>query len=302
MKMTVMETIAYKAIKAIFNTFALIPVMVSEKIALFISKIWFTFDKRHRKIAIENITLAFGDQMTPFEINRMARKTFFYATNMLFETPRAYAWKSRDLSKHYTVTGLSHLMNAQMKGKGVLMISGHIGNWEISVQLNNLSGQQVCGVYRKLDYAPAERYFHEKRESKGSRLYPLKGAVIRIFRELGLGNCMAMLIDQNVKRHQGVFIDFFGRKACANSGPAYLALMTGAPVIPYFFVRENGKYRLEVLPEVPVVNSGDMETDVLVITQNFNKIIENIIRRYPDQWCWLYNRWKTQPLSDIREE
>jgi Kdo2-lipid IVA lauroyltransferase/acyltransferase len=298
LKMTVIETIAYRAIKAIFDTFAVIPPTVGEKIALFISKIWFAFDKQHRKVAVENITHAFGDQMTRHEINRMARKTFFYATNMFFETPRAYAWKPRDLSKHYTVRGLSHLMNAQMKGKGVLMFSGHIGNWEISVHLNNLSGQQVCGVYRKLDYAPAERYFHEKRESQGSRLYPLKGAVRWILHELGLGNCMAMLIDQNVKRHQGVFIDFFGRKACANAGPAHLAIMTGVPVIPYFFVRENGKYRLEVLPEVPVVNTGDLEKDVLVNTRNFNRVLENIIRRYPDQYIWYYNRWKTQPLPD----
>jgi len=298
MKMTVMEIIAYKAIKAIFDTFALIPPKVGEKIALFISKIWFAFDKRHRKVAIENITHAFGDQMTPHEINRMARKTFFYATNMIFETPRAYAWKPRDLSKHYTVRGLYHLMNAQMKGKGVLMFSGHIGNWEISVQLNNLSNQQVCGVYRKLDYAPAERYFHEKRESQGSRLYPLKGAVHRIFREFGSGNCVAMLIDQNAKRHQGVFIDFLGRNACTNSGPAHLALMSGVPVIPYFFVRENGKYCLEVLPEVPVINTGDTEKDIIVNTQNFNRVIENIIRRYPDQWFWIHDRWKTQPLPD----
>ncbi|MDO9262773.1 MAG: lysophospholipid acyltransferase family protein [Desulfosalsimonadaceae bacterium] len=293
-----METIAYKAIKAIFDTFALIPPTVGEKIALFISKIWFAFDKRHRKVAIENITHAFGDQMTPHEINRTARKTFFYATNMIFETPRAYAWKPRDLSKHYTVKGLYHLMNAQMKGKGVLMFSGHIGNWEISVQLNNLSNQQVCGVYRKLDYAPAERYFHEKRESQGSRLYPLKGAVHRIFREFGLGNCVAMLIDQNAKRHQGVFIDFLGRKACTNSGPAHLALMSGVPVIPYFFVRENDKYCLEILPEVPVVNTGNAEKDILVNTQNFNRVIENIIRRYPDQWFWIHDRWKTRPLPD----
>lgn len=296
MKMTVMETIAYRAIKATFNTFAMIPPTVGEKIALFISKIWFSLDKRHRKVAIENITHAFGDQMTPKEIKRMARKTFFYTANMIFETPRAYSWKPLDLYKHYTVRGLYHLMNAQMKGKGVLMLSGHIGNWEISVQLNNLSGQQICGVYRKLDYAPAERYFHEKRESKGSRLYPLKGAAHRIFREFRLGNCVAMLIDQNAKRDHGIFIDFLGRKACSNSGPAFIALMSGVPVIPYFFVRENGKYCLEFLPEVPVVNTGDMEKDILVNTQNFNRIIENIIRRYPDQWFWIHDRWKTQPL------
>ncbi|NOY69585.1 MAG: lysophospholipid acyltransferase family protein [Deltaproteobacteria bacterium] len=298
MKMTIIETIVYRAIKALFGVLALVPPKTGEKIALFLSKLWFVVDKRHRKVAIENLTHAFGDQMTASEINRIARKTFFYATNMIFETPRVYALKPGDVSKHYTVHGLHHLRAAHMRGKGVLMFSGHLGNWEISVQLNNIARLQVSGVYRKLDFAPAERYFHEKRESKGSRLYPLKGAVHEILRELGLGNCMALLIDQNAKRRQGVFIDFFGRTLCANMGPAYLALLTGAPVIMYFFVRENGKYRFEVLPEIPVFNSGDMEKDILVNTRNFNKALEGIIRRYPDQWFWIHNRWKTRPLAE----
>ena len=296
--MTVPETMVYQTIKAIFDVLAMVPPKIGEKIALFFSKIWFTADKRHREVAIENITHAFGDRMTPREINRTARKTFFYATNMIFETPRVYALKSKDVSKYYTVYGLQHLRMAHNKGKGVLMLSGHLGNWEISVQLNNLARLTVCGVYRKLDFAPMERYFHEKRESTGSRLYPLKGAVHAILRELAAGNCMALLIDQNAKRHQSVFIDFFGRTASANMGPAYLALLTGVPVIMYFFVRENGKYRCEFLPELPVVNTGDLENDLIVNTRIFNKALEGIIRRYPDQWFWVHNRWKTQPLPE----
>ena len=257
-------------------------------------------DRRHRKIAIENITHAFGDQMTPGEIRRIARTTFFHATHMIFETPRVYALKPKDVSRHYTVHGLHHLRMAHTKGKGVLMLSGHLGNWEISVQLNNIARLTVCGVYRKLDYPPMERYFHEKRESTGSRLYPLKGAVQAILREFAAGNAMALLIDQNAKRHQGVFVDFFGKPACTNMGPAYLALLTGVPVIMYFFVRENGKYRCEFLPELPVVNTGDMEQDLLVNTRNFNKALEGIIRRYPDQWFWIHNRWKTRPLKEAQ--
>ena len=298
MKMTFPETMVYRIIRAIFDALALVPPKTGEKIALFFSKVWFAADKRHREVAIDNITHAFGDRMTPREINRTARKTFFYATNMIFETPRVYALKPRDVSKHYTVHGLHHLRMAHNKGKGVLMLSGHLGNWEISVQLNNLARLKVCGVYRKLDFAPMERYFHEKRESTGSRLYPLKGAVHAILRELAAGNCMALLIDQNAKRHQSVFIDFFGRTASANMGPAYLALLTGVPVIMYFFVRENGKYRCEFLPELPVVNTGDLENDLIVNTRIFNKALEGIIRRYPDQWFWVHNRWKTQPLPE----
>jgi len=296
--MTVFEIIIYRVIKALMAVLALVPPETGENIALFISKIWFAFDKRHRNVTIHNITLAFGDQMTAAEINRIARKTFFYVTNMFFETPRVYALKPKDIKKHYTVHGLWHLRNAHNRGKGVLMFSGHLGNWEISVQLNNIARIQVSGVYRKLDFRPAERYFHEQRESTGSRLYPLIGAIHSILRELDSGNCMALLIDQNAKRHQSVFIDFFGHTASANMGPAYLALLTGAPVIMYFFVRENGKYRCEILPELPVINTGDTERDILVNTRNFNKALEGIIRRYPDQWFWMHNRWKTQPLAE----
>ncbi|MDA3834643.1 MAG: lysophospholipid acyltransferase family protein [Spirochaetales bacterium] len=296
MKMTLPETMVYRIIKAIFDVLAMEPPKTGEKIALYFSKIWFVVDTRHRKIAIENITRAFGSEKTRLEINRIARATFFHATNMIFETPRVYALRSKDVSKHYMVHGLHHLRMAHTKGKGVLMLSGHLGNWEISVQLNNIARLQVCGVYRKLDFAPAEKYFHEKRQSTGSRLYPLKGAVHAILRELAAGNCMALLIDQNAKRHQSVFIDFFGRTASVNMGPAYLALLTGVPVIMYFFVRENGKYRCEFLPELPVVNTGDLEKDLIVNTRIFNKALEGIIRRYPDQWFWIHNRWKTQPL------
>ena len=300
MKMTFFETMAYRVIKAIFDVIALVPPKTGEKIALFFSKIWFVVDRRHRKIAIENITHAFGDRMPPGEIRRIARTTFFHATHMIFETPRVYALKPKDVSRHYRVHGLHHLRMAHTKGKGVLMLSGHLGNWEISVQLNNIARLTVCGVYRKLDYPPMERYFHEKRESTGSRLYPLKGAVQAILREFAAGNAMALLIDQNAKRHQGVFVDFFGKPACTNMGPAYLALLTGVPVIMYFFVRENGKYRCEFLPELPVVNTGDMEQDILVNTENFNRALEGIIRRYPDQWFWIHNRWKTRPLKEAQ--
>ncbi len=296
--MTAFETLVYRMIKAIFDVLALVPPKTGEKMALFFSKIWFAVDRRHRKIAIENITRAFGREKTRLEINRIARTTFFHAANMIFETPRVYALKPKDVSKHYTVHGLHHLRMAHTKGKGVLMLSGHLGNWEISVQLNNIARLTVCGVYRKLDYLPMERYFHEKRESTGSRLYPLKGAVNAILREFAAGNGIALLIDQNPKRHQGVFVDFFGKPACTTMGPAYLALLTGVPVIMYFFVRENGKYRCEFLPELRVVNTGDMEQDILVNTRNFNRALEGIIRRYPDQWFWIHNRWKNRPLPE----
>ncbi len=117
-----------------------------------------------------------------------------------------------------------------------------------------------------------------------------------MLRTLKANGIVGLLIDQNWSRQEGVFVDFFGRPACTSDGLARLALHTEAPVIPAFMVRqENGKYRLVIGEAVELINTGQRIKDVLINTQNFTRIIEDMIRKYPDQWFWVHQRWKTQP-------
>jgi KDO2-lipid IV(A) lauroyltransferase len=123
--------------------------------------------------------------------------------------------------------------------------------------------------------------------------------MIRLLKE---GATINMLIDQNVAWYGGVFIDFFGRKACTTSGLALLALHTEAPVLPAFTRRlPNGKYLLEIGKKVEIITSGNREADVLINTQNFTRIIEEQIRKYPEQWFWVHQRWKTK-LCQVKQK
>lgn len=270
--------------------------MIADRIAKLLGLLWYYLDKRHRNLANENLSHAFSEELSDLEIKAILKKVFINLAKMLFEITRGYRWKPEELSKHFIVNGLDNLRTAHEKGKGVLLLTGHLGNWEMSVHLNTLSGIDGSGVYRTLDSPALNRYVLEKRQITGGKLYPLKDAVMGIFHEMSMGNFIGFLCDQNSKRGQGVFVDFFGRKACANKGLAQFAMSTSAPVVPFFIVREGGKFLLDIGPEIPLVDTGKKENDLIANTQNYNTIIENMIRKFPDQWLWVHNRWKNQPL------
>ncbi|MGA7145389.1 MAG: lysophospholipid acyltransferase family protein, partial [Desulfobacterales bacterium] len=118
-----------------------------------------------------------------------------------------------------------------------------------------------------------------------------------IIRCLNRGEMVALLMDQNVDWYEGVFVDFMGHRACTNKGLALLALKTGAPVVPCFMIREKKGFRAEFGPEISTLKTGDKQKDIEVNTQEYNKIIENVIHRYPDQWFWIHQRWKTKPYQ-----
>ena len=117
------------------------------------------------------------------------------------------------------------------------------------------------------------------------------------------GETVNLLIDQNVFWNEGVFVDFFGRKASMTSGLALLALHTGSAVLPTFTSRlPNGKYSLEIGPKVDIINTDKRDADVLANTQKFAAIIEEQIKKHPEQWLWLHRRWKTKPWQVKRKK
>ncbi len=112
------------------------------------------------------------------------------------------------------------------------------------------------------------------------------------------GGTVGILLDQNVARKEGVFVDFFGRPACTNKGLALIAARTKAPVITAFIRRvDSGLHEIHIGDEIPLIETGDKEADLTANTQAYTKAIEDFIRQYPDQWFWVHRRWKTRPLE-----
>jgi KDO2-lipid IV(A) lauroyltransferase len=200
-----------------------------------------------------------------------------------------------NLRQWISIEGLDNYTEACKEGKGVLIFSAHFGNWEIGNAVLAIVTQPFIFVYRVFDSPLLEKVITGVRASYGNISLSKYNAMRPMIRLLKNGATINILIDQNVAGYEGVFVDFFGRKACTTPGLALLALHTKAPVLPVFTRRlPDGKYLLEIGKKVEIVNSGNRDADVLINTQNFTKIIEKKIRQYPEQWFWVHQRWKTK--------
>ncbi len=265
------------------------------RIGSVIGRLLFAFDKKHRKIAIDNISRAFRWQPQSDEVQRIARQVFNNLGIMIFEI----AWTTRlspdVLGQHFKISGREHYYRAVEKGKGVLLLTAHMGNWELFTVIAHMAGIPANVVYRPLDSQTLDDAVKQIRCRFGAELIPTKRAIFKIVRALKKNESVAMLMDQNVDWYNGVYVDFFGRRACTNKGMAVLALRTEAPVVPIFMLREGAGFRAEVYPEIPLIKTGDNRKDVELNTEKYNQAIEKIVRQYPDQWFWVHQRWKTRP-------
>jgi KDO2-lipid IV(A) lauroyltransferase len=269
----------------------------SERIADFLGKILFNVAKKHREIALDNLTYAFGNEKQPEEIERIARQVFINLVQVVFEIGWSLELDERHLSKQFKIDGCHHLIKAYEKGRGVLVLTAHLGNWELLSVLAGMIEFPMSVVVRPLDFEPLDHYVHNLRTRFGGKMIPKQRSFRKIIRRLARGEAVYLLMDQNVDWYEGVFVDFMGHRACTNKGMALLALKTGAPVVPVFMVREKSGLRAEFGPEVVTVKTGDRQKDIEINTQEYNRVIENVIRRYPDQWFWIHQRWKTKPYQ-----
>jgi KDO2-lipid IV(A) lauroyltransferase len=202
---------------------------------------------------------------------------------------------TRDNVKQWiTYEGFENFENARRRGRGVLIATAHLGNWELSAFAHAYLAAPMDIVVRPLDNAKIDSLVEKRRALSGNHIIEKKDAARGILRALAAGDAVGILIDQNTTPDEGVFIDFFGVKACAGSAFVKLAHHTGAAVVPGYAVwSENDKrYALHFEPEVEM--SGDVQQD----TQQVHARLEAAIRKYPDQWLWIHRRWKTRPEGE----
>ncbi len=282
-------------LKAISFLIGHVPYGISVFIGRAIGALLFNIDKKRKRITIENLTRAFSGAYSETEIEAIARKVFQNLAVMFFEFMRL-PWLSRKtIGRYVEFTGLEHFDSALKKGKGVLLITGHFGNWELLGVSLALKGYNLDIVARELDSPLFERFVLWVRTRHGNRLISKSRSMRRLMKSLAENSIAALLVDQNVALAEGVFVDFFGVPACTNKGPALLVEASGASAVPAFIVREGKGHRVIVMPEIPLVSTGNRAQDILINTGLMTKAVEEMIRRYPDQWFWVHRRWKTRP-------
>lgn len=208
---------------------------------------------------------------------------------------------SRDnLDRWIRYDGLEHFRGVLDGGRGVLFLTGHLGNWELSALAHSLYGYPMHVLVRPLDNPYLDRLVTRYRTLCGNRLIEKTDSPRRILEALAANHAVGMLVDQNASPDNGIFVDFFGVKACASTGLARIALRTGAAVVPGFALwsPEENRYVLRFWPPLELASTGEEESDVRRATGQIHATLESIIRQYPDQWLWIHRRWKTRPPGE----
>jgi Kdo2-lipid IVA lauroyltransferase/acyltransferase len=244
---------------------------------------------RLRRIAIRNLIMV--GYLKPDEI---ADGVFLSIARLLAAFARLPRFTPQNISKLIRYDGLENFQNAMAKGRGVLVATAHLGNWELSAFSHAWMTAPMHIVVRPLDNARIDALVERYRALSGNRIIEKKDAARGILKALKAGDAVGILIDQNTTLDQGVFIDFFGMKACAGTAFAKLAHHSGAAVVPGFALwsKEEQRYILRFYPEIPM--TGDVQQD----TQLIHAQLESVIRQYPDQWLWIHRRWKTRPPGE----
>jgi len=198
------------------------------------------------------------------------------------------------------VEGLEHFeaVRRERPGTGVIAVTAHLGSWELMAAIMAAHGIPLALVHRARDNPLFDELAAELRGASGAELLPRGSAARAALRALRAGKVVAMPLDQNAPRREGVFVPFFGRPACTRDAPARLAMRTGVPVLPVFIERigESMRHTVRVLPPLPLVSEADdKEAAVAANVAQMTAAIEDAIRRAPDQWIWTHRRWRTRP-------
>ena len=254
---------------------------------------------RLRRVGVLNLQLAFPE-MPEVEREKLLRSVYGNLGALLAEFCLMPRYTPEVASRFIRYEGLDNYLAARERGKGVLVLTGHLGAWELSSFYHSLMGHSMGMVIRRLDNRLLDEYVNSIRCLHGNRVLHKDDFARGLLTAMRAGQTVGILMDTNMTPPQGEFVRFFGVEACTASGLARVALKTGAAVLPGFCVWEEKerRYVLRFGPELQFTKTGDAEPDVLAATQQCNDVLERWIRRYPDQWLWIHRRWKTRPPGE----
>jgi Kdo2-lipid IVA lauroyltransferase/acyltransferase len=254
---------------------------------------------RLRRVGMRNLALAFPEK-SESERARILRGEFTSLGRQLAELCQFPRYTLENIDQVVVYDGVENYERAYARGKGVLFLTAHFGGWELSAFAHSLHGHWLHVVMRPMDNPYLDRLIQSYRTMHGNKLVDKDDFVRGLLAAMKAGETVGILMDTNMTPPQGVFVDFFGVPACTASGLARIALRTDAAVVPGFTIWDGklGKYRLRFDPALELIRSGNLEADIVANTQMFTRVIEDYVRKYPEQWLWVHRRWKTRPEGE----
>ncbi len=272
------------------------PRPLSRAFAIGLAQVVYLLHFRLRQVGMRNLEMVFPDKNVA-ERRRILRGVFTSLGRQLAELCQFPKYTPENIDEVVVYDALENYERAYAQKKGVLFLTAHFGGWELSAFAHSLHGHWLHIVMRPMDNQYLDRLLQRYRTMHGNKTVAKDDFVRGLLAAMRAGETVGILMDTNMTPPQGIFVDFFGISACTASGLARIALRTDAAVVPGFTIWDPAlhKYRLRFDPALELIRTGDLEADIAANTQRFTQVIEDYVRKYPDQWLWVHRRWKTRP-------
>jgi len=274
--------------------FAVLPLKLALRVGDVLGLLIYLFWGSRRKIALENILGAVerGALTLTEDPRTVIRRNFMNFGKVIVEVIKIFYGFADGIFRTVEVRGIENFNAAREKGKGVILITGHCGNWDLMAVYLSMVLARAKIIARKQNNEFLNRFIVRTREKYGNDIIYKQGALKQILTALKKNETVALLIDQSVIKSEGIIIHFLGKNAYAMKTPALIARKTGAAVVPLFISRTEKGHLIEIHEEIPLVAEEDSDTALLHDTINFSKPIEDYIRNHPSEWLWIHRRWK----------
>ena len=293
------ENFEYALVWVSLRILGALPRPVSRALGIAVGIAAYAVMGRLRKVGMRNLAIAFP-QMTKSQRRRVVFQVFVGFGRHLAEFcmfPRYTRENAREVA---TYDGFENYEAARAAGRGVLLLTGHFGAWEIGSFVHSIFGHPIKIVVLRLDNPKVDALVERYRTLHGNETFAKEDFARGLLAAMKAGETVGILMDTNMTPPQGVFVNFFGMPACTASGMARVALRSGAAVVPAFTIwdKQLRRYCVRFDPALKLVSTGDDDSDATTNTAMFNRVIEDYATRYPEQWLWVHRRWKTRPPGE----
>ena len=289
----------YALVWPVIKVLGALPRSLARGMAILLAGAVYHLHPRLRRVGLRNLEIAMPE-LPLKERRRIVRGVFLSLGRLLAEFCRFPKYSRENVSRVAVYEGFENFDTAQRRGKGVLFLTAHLGAWEVGSFVHSVHGHPLRVVVRPLDNPYVDRLVERYRTLHGNQTFPKDEFARGLLSAMRAGETVGLLMDQNMTPPQGVFVPFFGVQACTASGIARVALHTDASVIPAFTIWDPvlRKYRVHFDPPLTLVRTDNAEADLVANTAMFNNVLEQYVRKYPDQWLWVHRRWKTRPPGE----
>ena len=299
LKLDFSSRILFFLMVGVLHVMSLLPDFVLFPLGIMSGYAGYQIDRRRRKIGMRNLAIAFPERNDE-ERGRILRASYLNLGRSGAEYVRLGGFFYRRLKRRVIYNDRLGYWNEVQRHskKGVLVLTAHLGNFELLPAAHAMYGHQIDLVHHTQRFAAGEALMTFVREQAGVRVIRKHAAARAVLRGLRQRRTIGVTFDQNAKRSEALFVPFFSEIAATSSGLARLAGITGAPVIPVFLVRQADKHshRIEIQDEIVMQHSGDAGADIKENTHRLNKAVEDIVRRFPEQFLWTHRRYRTRPI------